>query len=117
MAYTQYNPAKPAPTVDNGTNAFNYTRFNLNAIRDGVIFNGMPGWNVTPSGADLSQPTLVTYVNGDEQIKADLTWNVNGLVSQIIYSYRALPTDPWDSAGTLTLSYDVNQNFTGAVWS
>jgi len=117
MAYTQYNPAKPDPTADNGTNAFNNTRFNLNAIRDGVIMNNMPGWNVTPSGTDLSQPTLVTYNKVNESIKADVTWNVNGVVTKIIYSYKALPGDPWSTVGTITITYDANQNFTGLTWS
>ena len=119
MAYNPFDDSKPTP-ADNGTVAFDETRYNLHAMRDAVVLGVMPGWNMTPSGGTNEQPAELEYSNGSEWLKAALTWGssggADGNVTQAVYTHS---TDDiiYDTIATLTINYNSDGTVQSTVWS
>ena len=116
MAYTSFNVSKPDPTADNGTQAFDYTRENMLALRDAVVIGVFSTWDMKPKGSDLSQPASVVWsAPSGEHIKADNTYDGNGNATQVIYAYSSNGS-AYDVISTATITYDASSNVTGTTW-
>jgi len=122
MAYDTFTPSKPNPAADNGTQAMDYVRKNLLALRDACIMGGLFfGWPLTVSGGTAEQPATLTYANGTERVKAAITWGTTGgeagNPTVVVYSYSANSGGAYDTIGTKTITYDGSGNVTATTWS
>jgi hypothetical protein len=122
MTYTAFTASKPDPAADNGTQAFDYTRKNLLAIRDAAIMGGgFYGWPLAISGGTAEQPTTFTYSSGTERVKAVITWGSTGGATgnpqTVVYSYSSNSGGAYDTIGTKTVTYDSNGNVTATSWA
>jgi len=122
MAYTLHNNTTPNPTSQNGTQAFDSTRNNINALRDAAILGGgFIGFNLTVSGGTAEQPTTFVYNKGVERVRAVVTWGTtggeDGNVTVAVYSYSSNSGGSYDSMGTKTITYDGSANVTATTWS
>ena len=117
MPYTKFAPDSPDLTEDPSLS--DYTDdivFNLMALRDGVMFAYMVGWQSTPSGADLSQPDEMVHAKGTERLKEVYTWDA-GILTDVTYHYSVDSGSNYTEIGTLSLTYDESGNFTGSTWA
>ena len=116
MAYTPLDESLPNGATQNGPAALASVRANQQALRDAILAGSLVGWNATPSGGTAEEPAVITRSKGVERVKSTLTWS-GGLVTGVVYAYSANSGSSWDTIGTLTISYDASDNFTGATWS
>ena len=119
MAYDKFDYAHPDPTTDNGTDAFDYTRKNLKAVRDGVMMGGMPGWELSlevGSGSNAFPDARIRH-RGVEYIRAEYTYNSNNWPTQIVWKYSSDSGSSYDTIGTETFTYDADGYLTGSNWT
>lgn len=79
----------------------------------------VPHWNMSVSGGTAEEPTQILYtstIDSNNQLKKTLTWS-SGLVSTIQYETTTDGGSAWTTLGTVTYTYDVDDNVTGASWS
>ena len=115
MAYIPFVTDKPV-IADDGDVVINDTRFNLMAVRDGVVMGAMIGFNYTHSGGSDEEPTEVIYKKGVEWLRLAITWSAN-TPTIIVYSYSGNSGGAYDAMGTLTSTYNGNGTLTGSTWS
>jgi len=119
MAYIPYDPAVPDPTTQNGTVAFDATRENDRALRDAIINDSFPGWDMSVIGGTPEEPAAIQFSkSATEHLRQTLLW-ANGNVYEAVYEYT---TDNWvtvpaDLIGQLNITYDANHNVTSTIWS
>lgn len=117
-----------APAIDRSKPVFGSTAVDddLDQLRDNITWlliaasQGpavMPGWATTTAytGNQLDSLTLTENGSG-AKIRVEYTWT-GGVVTQQVWSYDKNLGAGWEtlSAGTITLTYDGNGNFTGAT--
>ncbi|PUB82370.1 MAG: hypothetical protein DBP02_15060 [gamma proteobacterium symbiont of Ctena orbiculata] len=136
MAYEPFDPALPDPSTENGTQAFDSTRKNLLAIRDGLIRNGgYPGWNSEAQNSDGTTPPTdpdqmdqIVYSRGVERIKLVYTWGTTGgeegNAVEITSYYSADSGGLYEPLGgvdyplgKVTNIFDANGGWLAEVWS
>ena len=126
MAYTPFDPSKPDPSSQNGTQFGQSIVNNLKALRDACIMGGgFFGWPLAVSGGTAEQPTTFTYgnttLNGTERVRAVVTWGTAGgeagNPTQVVYSYSNTSGSSWDTIKTKTITYDSSGNVTATSWS
>lgn len=117
MSYPEFNPLRPDPTTDNGSDAFTVTRENLLALRDGLLSGGMAGWSLALSGGTAARPTTWTYSKGAERVRVVMTWGTAGgnagKPTALTISYSSNSGGDYDTIDSATLSYDSAGNLTG----
>lgn len=116
MAYTPLDESLPDGATQNGPAVFPSVRDNQKALRDAILAGALVGWNTAPSGGTAEEPAVMTRSKGAERVKSTLTWSA-GLVTTVVHAYSSNSGSSWDTIGTLTITYDANDNFTGATWS
>ena len=126
--YAPFEEGKPDPATQNGLNAFDSTRENMEALRDAVVMGTMSGWNLAVSGGTAEAPTQYLYTLGTQRVRATLTWGTSGgadgNVEKVKYEYSS-DGSTWDDMGsatnptysTVTISYDADSNVTGTGWA
>lgn len=85
----------------------------------------MPGWTMTPSGGTATQPAVITWARGAEQVRETITWgSIGGALNNpqtIKYEYSNDSGSTWavmfGTNGLETYSYDADGNCTGTTWS
>jgi len=100
------------------------TKADVTALRN-QLAAGLIGWACAPSGGSAEAPAAYLYSRGAEQIKAALSWGIEGgtaggaegNVTQIAWAYSANAGTSWSVIGTQTINYDAEGNFSGASWS
>ena len=119
MAYDKFDYSHPDPTTDNGTDAFDYTRKNLKAVRDGVGMGGMPDWTYAISVGSGSNafPDADVWHRGVEYLKAEYTYDSNNWVTQIVWKYSSDSGSSYDTIGTESITYDADGYVTATSWS
>ena len=119
MTYPAFNPLKPDPSVDNGSDAFTGTRTNLLALRDAALAGSLPGWDLSVSGGTAERPTTWTYSKSTERLRLTITWGTtggpNGKPQTVVSEYSSNSGTDYDAIGTSTLSYDSSGNFTASA--
>src|SRR5690606_31496827 len=119
MAYPSFNPLKPDPSTDNGSDAFTGTRTNLLALRDAALAGSLPGWDLSVSGGTAERPTTWTYSKSTERLRLTITWGTsggpNGKPQSVVSEYSSDSGSSYEAIGTSTLSYDSNGNFSGST--
>ncbi len=133
MAYTQFDPAVPV-TTQSRQDTVDSSRANLTALRDMILMGYAPGWSMTPGDssstaaptftatlADASQPQILKYVSGTEEILAWITWT-SGNATTIKFYYSpdnsggGYPANR-DSIGQENIGYDGDSNVNGITWT
>lgn len=116
----------PAPTYDQtAPAAANAWDDDLDQIRDNMAWLAalgaagaivVPNWTTTVNGADPAQPDSIELTRGSVKIRFTYTWST-GKVTQIVVAYdRGLGAGyETMTGGTITLTYDGSDNFTGAT--
>lgn len=122
MPYSQFDPAKPDGSTEDGAAVLQSARNNFKALRDACIMGGgFYGFDLAVSGGTADQPALLTYAKGTERVKAALTWGTtggeNGNVTVAVYSYSSDSGGAYSTIGTKTVTYDANANVTATTWS
>jgi hypothetical protein len=118
MAYVPFDLTHPDLT-DGRTVEINTIRANLAALLDMCIFGGgvVPGFAYSWSGGTADQPTLQYYKNGNYWIKLAYTWNADSTPATVVCSVSTDGGSNYDSAGTLTFTWDGDGNLTSTAWS
>ena len=79
----------------------------------------VPGWNATPTGADLSKPDTVV-MTGPGGRKIRMTYSYTGDdVTGIVVAYDKNLGAGYETlaSGTATLTYDGSGNWSGSTWA
>lgn len=100
----------------------------IDAIREKFIFcmlaaaaagYRLPGWSTTVNGADLTEPDdIVMTLNADPDVKMRWTYTwTTGNLTQEVWAFDRGTGSGYETVddGTVTLSYDGSNNFTGAT--
>lgn len=120
MPYTPFVDSKPVGT-DTGTEAINYIRQNLMAMRDAVVMGAMIDWDFSKSGGTAEEPAIILYTKGVERLRVSLTWGTSGgedgNVKVALWEYSSNSGTNYDTVGTQTMTYDASGNPSTAVWS
>lgn len=122
MAYTPFDYTVPDPTFQNMTEFSSSIRYNQQALRDMVIAGTLIGWNATVAPGPLSggsnpdQPYRTTHVKSSEVVRETYTWSGDRL-SSVYFEYSADTGVNYDAIGTITYTYDGNDNITSWAWS
>ncbi len=119
MAYTPYDPSLPNGAHE-GPTVITEMKTNMAALRDACVMGGgFFGWalTVTNGSGSAEQPQYLTYAKGTERVRATITWNGSGYVTQAVYEYSSNSGGAYDTIGTKTITYDGNGNVTGTSWS
>lgn len=122
MAYPTFDATKPTWVGQTGVELAQNVRDNVQAIRDAcVLGGGFPGWNCTPSGGTAPEYAVLTYANGVERVKVELTWGTtggeDGNPTVAAYSYSADSGSTYSAIGTKTITYDADGYVTATNWS
>ena len=89
----------------------NFIWLMLAAAGQGYI---LPGWTTVVNGADKTEPDSIEMSKGSLGMKWTFTWSNSLLVGQV-WQYDSGSGYATLAGGTLTLSYDGDDNFTGAT--
>lgn len=116
MAYEEFLDGYPQPNSQNGLQAFDQTRKNLDAMRDSVVMGIMPGWDFAPDAIGDPTPTYHYYTKGQEKIRLTLAWDTNDNLVTMVAAY-AVDGVNYDSIGTYTIVYDGDLLVTSATWT
>lgn len=119
MSYEHYVIGKPDPTTGNGATFAAELKVNLEALHHAVVTGLMPGWNflIIVGTGTVNQPQFNVYVRGSHGLELSITWNASGNPSSILYRYTSNGGTTFVVVGTVTYSYDSDQNVTGYTWS
>lgn len=86
-----------------------------------IISGGFFGWAMTPSGGTETQPALLTYINGTDQIRAAITWGTTGgeagNATQVVYAFSSNSGSSWTTVKTKAITYTSGGSVAGATWS
>ncbi len=94
----------------------------LDMLTQFMLGGMVPGWNYgTEIGSGTAeQPETQLFWNGEQGVKLSSVYNENGFLQTCTVAntgnFTANPT-PWLVQGTLNVSYDQNDNITGAHWT
>ena len=115
-----------APAIDiTAPAAANAWDDDLDQIRDNIVIlmimaagQGylLPNWTTTVNGTDKSEPDSIEMTQASLKMKWVFTWS-SGNVTAIVWQYDKGLGAGYETltCGTLTLSYDGSNNFTGAT--
>lgn len=109
MAYQYFTENKPVIS-DSGTVVIDTTRYNLEAVRDGLLLGDMYGWTYTTNGSTLEQPPEVRYIKGTDVLRGLITWgtagNEKGNVKSVVWALSVNSGSSFtESIGTLNFTY------------
>lgn len=109
MQYYQFTPGKPVISPDSGAQVIDFTRRNLEALRDGVLMGQMPGWACTITPSTL-EPTAIYYSLGSAKLRGIITWGTAGAeagnIKTIVFTLSGDSGGTYpDPVGTLNFSY------------
>lgn len=132
MTYSLFSYTNPE-TSQTRQDMVDSSRHNLLALRDAVVAGAMEGWNMdvgdssstatatwTSSLAVASEPGLIRYRKGTEEILLWITWTSSSpTVIKHYYSpnYSSGYPANRDSIGTETITYDGSFNVTAVTWT
>jgi hypothetical protein len=124
MAYTHFDRTSPEPT-QTGPEVCASTRENFAALQDAIITTGtVPQWDAEAQDSDGGTPPTtpetpdqIVYSKGTERVKVAITWSVDDLMSSAVFSYSSNSGTDYDSMGTITITYDVDDNYLSHAWS
>ena len=117
----QYNKPAFANAVDDDLDAI---RDRFQWIAAAIVANGivlLPGWAGTPystsSPQNLAEPNywLLTSNGDNRELRIDLTWS-SSRITQIVIKYNDGVSSPGMTTlddGTISITYDGNNNVTG----
>lgn len=120
MSYNNYVIGKPDGTTGSGASFAAELLTNLNALMDAVVLGTMQGWNfsVTIGTGTAEQPQFFEYSRDIFRLRKEITWSVDGDVTQVIYAFNgASGVGAYDVIGTLTYTYDGSYNLISSTWS
>lgn len=119
MAYEPYVIGKPDPTTGNGATFAAELKVNLEALHHAATLGIMPGWNfmIIAGSGTTELPEFHLFVRGVHGLELRITWNSDGNPSEVRYRYTASSGAIYDLIGTVTYTYDTNQNVTAYNWS
>ena len=121
MAYTALDATKPAAS-QTGTQAIDSSRYNIMALRDALIANGVvQGFNYSWSGGTADQPTYMIWSRSTERVRLTLTWS-SSKVTKIAYEYSSNSGSSYDPMADAsgyyveTYTYDGSGYLTSTSW-
>ena len=101
---------------------FDAVQAGFSAIADAILnvehlaTGAVPGWDMVASGADLSEPTTVTYSRGTIRVRMTMTY-LDGDVTAVVFARSINSGTTYADIGTQTVNYDVDGNVTSVDWS
>lgn len=116
MAFTDFDPAQPDGSVDNGSAALADLRNNQGALRVYLLAGLFYGYAYAQSGGTAAQPTTITLTKGTTIVRFTLTWGTTGGETNqpktALIEVSTNSGSSWDSVGTITNTYDAGGELT-----
>lgn len=122
MAYTKFTEGKPVIAPDTGAQVVTYTRDNIAAVRDGVLFGVMPDWELQTIVAPAEWPTSLKWKKkaANLWLRATIAYGTSGATQDYVTSIvceASGDNSVWDPIGTYTLTYDGSGYLVSGTWS
>jgi hypothetical protein len=125
MAYTHFDRTTPDAATQSITEITTSTRANFAALQDAIITTGtVPQWDAEAQDSDGGTPPTtpetpdqIVYSKDTERVKVAITWSGDDLMTSAVFSYSSNGGTDYDSMGTITITYDVNDNYLSHAWS